>query len=127
MRDMNQTVEEINITNYERAFTVGKHPKKASHFRMNIPKLMPFLPRAVPSGGSVVTCKGKLVNDSSTKPSMSSTVTTQNYITYPRLPNSDYTNSNENVIPVEIFNIDTRGILLFPECDIRHGFCFEFF
>lgn len=127
MNDMSSTIESININTYERAYTVGKHPKSSPKFRMNIPKLMPFIGKGDVSGGSAGTCKGKLVNDLSTKPSMSSNVSTQNYITYPRLPNSDYTNSNENVLPGDIFNINTRGILLFPEFDIRHGFCFEFF
>lgn len=128
MHEMSENIERINLDTYELATTVGTHDRESGSFKVHINKLMPHISGASPTTGKIDSCKSALVNDSECKPSMSSTVETKNYMTFPRLPNSSFTKSTENLIPdTTIFNKGTRSILLFPQSNIREGFCFEFF
>jgi hypothetical protein len=101
-----EALEEYDINQFEYCFNLSDNGYWVDYFLINIPKLMPLIPRAKPATTNIVIDNNIFVNASDCKPTTSSTITTQNYLTLPRFWNTDFRHkkdANDNIPEGERF------------------------
>jgi hypothetical protein len=83
-------IEEYEINLFEYGINLEPTPNSSPIFKMHIYKLMPLVPRVLPRQITVGINNNIFVNEPSCKPTASTTVITQNYITVPRFQNTNF-------------------------------------
>lgn len=81
---------DLELHHFEYAFLLEDSSTGSRTFRVNVPKIMPLIPRSSPTATPNVYNNNIFANDPACKPDSSPSMTTQNFITIPRFANTEF-------------------------------------
>lgn len=107
--------EAYKVNEYEYGFLIDDSNVNDTTFKINVPTLMPIIPRTTSRVIGEYVSTNIFINDDKCKPSISPTVQTQNYLTVEKFYNTDLSHKAINgIIPS-----GTRFICAFINNNIR--------
>lgn len=117
-----QAIEDPELGIIELGYMVGKHPINARTFAVYIPKLMPM----IGLGGSKTSAKKNIdrsifINSEDTKPSISLSISTKNYINLTLYPNRSTSSSSNRDVELSTIGPGNQMVIHFFDHSILNG------
>lgn len=84
------SLENIDLNQFEYCFLTETSKYNTSIFPINIPKIMPLIPLSIPKTINNILSMNIFINDSDSKPKISNSIQTQNYLSVPRFKNTNF-------------------------------------